>query len=405
MKYNQLSNVFYNDRNNFEKEYHNRFNSYSALKTNLFIHPFDRGERITEQQYELFYMHSLNDENLKDKIYDNSKLIKKYQKSLPGPVNQQLLHSQIIEEIKSTNDIEGVQSTKKEIGEALQNKDSQASIRFQGIVMMYVKLGEKNYHKIEEVTKFRKIYDELFINDMPKEDLPDGELFRKKVVYIGDDNKHVHQGNPDEETIIRDMNKLVGFMNEDSIPFLLKCVITHYYFEYIHPFYDGNGRMGRYLMSNYLTRKLDSLTGISISNAVINSKKQYEKAFASVSDPRNRGDLTLFVQTMYESIISGQKQIIEELETAKAKLANLTMVIDQLELPEEEEEILFLMAQKFLFDVFDEPFTDKEIREFHNLSSYKSKKVFTNLEQKGYVKKVGKNPIKHILSDKLTEKI
>lgn len=405
MKYEMLSNIFYNDRKRFEEEYGNRFNSFSTLRTNLFIYPFDRGERILNQSHELFYMHSHYDDNTKDTIYENSKKIKKNQKSLPGPVNQQLLYSQIIEEIKSTNDIEGVQSTRKEIGEALLNKDSDKNIRFKGIVMMYVRLGEKNYQKIEEVTKFRKIYDELFIDDIPEEDQPDGELFRKKVVYVGNDDQHVHQCNPNEETIIRDLNKLVGFMNDKNIPFLLKCVITHYYFEYIHPFYDGNGRMGRFLMSNYLSRKLDSLTGISISNAVINSKKQYEKAFASVSNPRNRGDLTFFVHTMFESIISGQEQIINELETAKAKLQNAQRVVDEFDIEEDEREILFLLAQKYLFDVFEEPFTDKEVRDIQSWTPYMSRKLFKQLESKGYVKKISKNPIKHVLTDFVTEKL
>lgn len=405
MSYKPLKNVFYQDRQNFELEYLNRFNSYSTFKTDLCIYPFDRGERISSQNYELFYIPMIEHDILKEEIYSNSDLITYYMGKLPDLANKNLFFSQLVEEIQSTNDIEGVQSTRKEIGEAVQNRDNEEAIRFSGIVNMYLNLGESDYQSIKEITRIREIYDELFSDDIPLEDAPDGELFRKNVVYIGTGSKRVHQGNPNEGTIIRDLNKLVTFMNRKDIPFLLKCVISHYYFEYIHPFYDGNGRMGRFLMSNYLSRKLDILTGITISNAVIHSKKKYEDAFSEVSNPRNRGDLTLFVQSIYELIISGQKALISDLEDAMAKMDSAQECINSYPILEIEKKVLFIIAQNELFDKVDEPVKDMQIRDILELTLYKSNLVFDNLEKEGYVKKINRKPSVHCLSEKVISEI
>src|SRR5699024_10329715 len=127
------------------------------------------------------------------------------------------------------NDIEGVQSTRQEIGEAVQRFDSKGSIRFKGIVNMYLKFGNEDYESIKDITRIREIYDELFLDDIPEKELPDGKLFRTKVVYVGSEARTVHQGNPTEESIIKDLDLLVTFMNKKDIPEILKCIITHYF--------------------------------------------------------------------------------------------------------------------------------------------------------------------------------
>lgn len=397
MEYKPLKLIFYENKENFEAEYLKRFNSYSTVKTGLYIHPFDRGERITSKEYEIFYIHLTKHQILEQKILDNSKKIKNYLSELPGLANQKLFIAQIIDEIQSSNDIEGVFSTKKELGSVVLNTNK--SSRFKGIVNMYLNFGKKKFKNIDEITKIREIYDQLFKGDIPKDYLPDGNLFRKNVVYIGTKTKKVHQGDPNEETIIKNLNRLVVFMNRKDIPFLLKCVITHYYFEYIHPFYDGNGRMGRFLMSNYLTRKLDPLTGVTISNAVIHNKNKYEKSFSEVSNPRNKGDLTFFVQALYELIIAGQHEIIEGLENSSAKLTSAHRYLEDLNVDDDSHRILSILIQNYLFDDLDEPIKDLELCKILDVSNYKLKNWYKKLVKDGYVVKTGKNPSIHELSD------
>lgn len=405
MTYKLLKVDFYKNRDSFEKKYQERLNFDSTLQTKLFIHPFDKEERKTKETYELFYVPLLQHSVLQEKIMKNSQEIMRYIHKLPKIVQKNIFFYQLIEEIQSTNEIEGVKSSRKDISKVLHKLNANSTERFQGIVNMYKGIVTDKMLKIETLGQFREIYDELFKADIQEEDYPDGLLFRKSVVYISDKDKVVHQGSSNEESIIADLEKLILFMNQSVLPSLLKCCISHYYFEYIHPFYDGNGRMGRFLMSNYLSRKLDPLTGLTVSNAVIHNKRKYEKAFSEVTNPRNRGEVTLFVQTMYEFILLGQTEILEELRTWTNQLKRATQWLQHSELPEDECSVLFLLIQAHMFRNGTESVSIKEIQENQNWSYGKVKRITETLEKQAYIQVQGKKPKTYRITQQFEETI
>ncbi|WP_438840341.1 Fic family protein [Enterococcus sp. AZ050] len=164
--------------------------------------------------------------------------------------------------------------------------------------------------------------------------------------------KRVHQGIGNSKNaevyIISELEKLVKFMNKHDVPSLEKCV-SHYYLEYIHPFYDGNGRLGRFIACSYLSRKLDFLSAISFSSSIKKQKGVYGTAFSEASNPRNHGELTIFIIEMFGLLVKGQENIIDNLRVGKSSFDAIASYLDTLSLNELQSSILFVLSQDYLF--------------------------------------------------------
>lgn len=92
------------------------------------------------------------------------------------------------------------------------------------------------------------------------------------------------------------MSDLEKFLNNDQIqmPALLKIAIAHYQFETIHPFLDGNGRIGRLLITLYLVKeKLLSKPLLYLSNYFENPKDLY---YDNLSNIRTKNDLLHWIK-------------------------------------------------------------------------------------------------------------
>lgn len=402
--YKKLRIVSYENYENYESEYQNRLNSIASVKTSLSMHPFSpQKEFRSKELYPIFFMSISEILYLTEKIFILSKNIIEVSADLPGAAKAKLIISQAINEIQSTNNVEGVQSTKQEISSAIkkEQKSKNDNNRFYGIANLYMSVINQETQYIHELADFRAIYDKLFLGEISEDDLPDGEFFRKKPVYITQGNKKIHSGNPDEQSINRDLNNLIIFMNQENCSYLVKASITHYFFEYIHPFYDGNGRMGRFLLSSYLTRKLDVFSGISISEAIFNHKKAYEKAFEEVSHPRNKADVTHFIVTLLKIISSGQEKIYENINILKKQLDTARHFLSQQDFSADEKSILYLFYQNYLFDLNNELITNKELVEYEHFSRYMVDTITKALAEKGALIKVKNNPVTYQLSDDL----
>ena len=116
--------------------------------------------------------------------------------------------------------------------------------------------------------------------------------------YIRQGGSGPNAGNPvyvpprGEGVIEKKMDNLITFINDDSgaikIDPLLKMAISHYQFEVIHPFRDGNGRTGRVFNIHYLTWKgLLDYPILYLSRYVNQHKDRY---YATLSGVSQRGD-------------------------------------------------------------------------------------------------------------------
>lgn len=83
--------------------------------------------------------------------------------------------------------------------------------------------------------------------------------FRPVQNWIGPKNTKIKDATfvpPLKEEVERLVKELIEYLNtHDEVPLLIKCALMHYQFETIHPFCDGNGRIGRTLITLYLCKK------------------------------------------------------------------------------------------------------------------------------------------------------
>lgn len=147
---------------------------------------------------------------------------------------------------------------------------------------------------------------------------------------------------------------MMDLARSDTIPFLQRAIASHFLFEYIHPFYDGNGRTGRYLLALYLSNDLTLPTVLSLSRTIAENKNEYYKAFTEAEDKLNSGELTFFVYTILGLIERAQESLIEELGVKIDQLDKATVLRDELRrehaLSTNATLLLYAVMQEELFD-------------------------------------------------------
>ena len=412
-KYEKLIKLYYKKKN-IDEEYIKRIENPATLITELKINPMKKGNKILDKEYSLFYVNLLELSLLQEKILQNSNKISYISNKLPQIVIKEIIIKILSNELYETNKIEGIETVKSEIHLSLKDDriPNKKSNKLDGIIKKYKDIMENNFEDTEHIdnlSSFRKIYDEMF-EDFEKSGnyKLDGKYFRKDIVkVINGLGNTIHIGVNGEEAIEKNIEDLIQFMNIKDIPFLIKASISHFFFEYIHPFYDGNGRFGRYLLSLYLARKLDNLTAFSVSYSISRNLDDYYKSFVEVEDVNNYGEITFFVENILKTIKNGQEMIIELLNDSVMRFKHSMEILDELtkELSEKENIILQIYLQNYLFNDFEE-LTNIELSTIiGDLTQQTINKYTQELEKKGYLVKIKQRPLTYVLSEKITEKI
>ena len=414
-KYENLIKLYYKKKN-IDEEYIKRIENPATLITELKINPMKKGNKILDKEYNLFYVNLLEHTLLQEKIMENSKKIISLLNSnkFPQITIKEIINKILSNELDKTNKIEGIETIKSEIYYSLKDdkKSSKKNNKLEGIIKKYKDIMENNFEDTEHIdnlSSFRKIYDEMF-EDFEKSGnyKLDGKYFRKDIVkVINGLGNTIHIGVYGEEAIEKNIDSLIEFMNIKDIPFLVKASIVHFFFEYIHPFYDGNGRFGRYLLSLYLARKLDNLTAFSVSYSISKNLDDYYKSFVEVEDVNNYGEITFFVGNILETIKKGQEEIIKLLNDSIMKLSYSFEIFEEItkNLILKEKDILFIYLQNYLFNDFEKT-SNIELTNILQVYSQQTINKYTQkLEKKGYLVKVNQKPLTYTLSNKITDKL
>ncbi|CDN23529.1 Fic family protein [Lacticaseibacillus rhamnosus] len=434
MSYLPLSRFKYNNNGTGRKspqeiddEYHLRLSGPSTVRTALFpalenTSLLDEAaiekRSISIAKYPIYFVETHKINLLVANILRNSMQITKLanHNELPQVAISSYLKKLLSNEIIFTNEIEGVETNPKEIGTIignLKNRPGRVEKRLESTIRKYHDSITAGMRQIDTLKDYRDIYDELLRGEIPPEKLPDGKRFRNSFAFIGTGSHAVHIPPINEAEIETALEQLIIFMNNDDLVTLEKAIITHFMFENTHPFLDGNGRTGRYLLSSYLSSKLDPFTGLSVSTAIHNNLSTYYRLFQEADNIENRAELTFFLEGMLKIIEHGQLEVIQELESAKEQLhvTGEKLYSKFANLNDEMKDILYLLLQSYLFtESVTYGIQDRDIVQVLKKGSKqtprsRTKRMINQLEVDGLITSVSKNPLQHVLSKTILDQI
>lgn len=352
MEYKKLLSLFHQDNEAWNELYKTLYNFPLSRHLDIPIKQIH-----ADKDFPAFFYYTEDIALLLSDIISELSILTKTMDSLPLIAIHQFQQSCLIEEIQSSNDIEGVRSTRKEIKFAIDEQtdlSNAKNIRLWGIVNKYLKLHNEDTIDFTSSESIRLFYNDFILDEVCRDDaqnIPDGTYFRNQPVEVWSKTKIIHQGVFPESKIISYMDKSLAILHDASIPSLIRISIFHYLFGYIHPFYDGNGRMSRFITSYYLSQTLNPLVALRLSLTIKKSLRLYYKLFEDTNAYGNRGDLTPFITGFLWFILKSITRVTEILKEKAEQLAEYDKKLRHLSLKGTSAKIYYVLLQAALFSV------------------------------------------------------
>ena len=111
---------------------------------------------------------------------------------------------------------------------------------------------------------------------------------------------------PPAEFVPEHIGNLINWYQKSTAHPLIKSAVFHYEFEFIHPFADGNGRMGRLWHTLLLAEWKEILAWIPVETLV---KKRQEEYYDALGKADKEADSTVFVEFMLTALRDALKEI------------------------------------------------------------------------------------------------
>ena len=183
------------------------------------------------------------------------------------------------------------------------------------------------------------LYDIAIGQYLPENDkLKPGIFYRHDSVYIISQELE-HTGLPYEK-LPEYMSKFVTFINaESTMNDLLKAAVIHFYIAYLHPYFDGNGRMARLVYLWYLRRQgYSSALFIPFSSYIERSRKGYYSAYSlAEGNAKISGvmDVTPFLAYFIENVYNKLGSALPQVNT----IAAFNKALDGGQITEKEKDL------------------------------------------------------------------
>jgi len=213
---------------------------------------------------------------------------------------------QLEHEVYFTSKIEGADTTIQRTHELITQEDKPKNFSENMVIGAYNATKFLNLHPGKMSVDLILETWNILVEDACANSSIRGERFRTGNVQVG---KHVGMHKDYIEGAIEKFVDYYESIDLNNYPYI-KAAILHYIFEFIHPFCDGNGRLGRLLMLNYLINNdKEKFKAIAVSPAIDADRQSYDYNFNISENVYN--DITPFIIYMLTVFRDSMKGLTE----------------------------------------------------------------------------------------------
>ena len=227
-------------------------------------------------------------------IAEISAKIERYAIRMERPDSLLLRKANRIRTIHSSLAIEGNTLSEEEVRDLIEGKAVVAPIRqiqeVKNAIAAYELYPTLNPFSLDDLLRAHGVMMQALTDDAGR--------FRHGGVGVFSENGLVHMA-PPAERVPSLMNDLFAWLKSAKDHLLVRSCVFHYEFEFIHPFSDGNGRMGRLWQSLILERLHPLFEHLPVENMVFANQQDYYEAIAASS---RAGESGPFIQFMLGEI-------------------------------------------------------------------------------------------------------
>ena len=230
-------------------------------------------------------------------------------------VNPMLRKKNRIKTLAGTLEIEGNFLGEEKITAILDGKRVLGTIKelaeVQGAIKAYEKLDEFRYSELDDLLLAHKI--------LMDEILTTAGSFRSVNVKVGE---HIA---PKPTMVNELMINLFSWLKNSDEHMLLKSCIFHYEFEFIHPFSDGNGRIGR-LWQSVILNSYNPIFSLLPTESIV--RDYQEEYYKSIEDSTQLAESTPFIEFMLEMIFKSIQNIKDDNVPNNVPIKRLDKIIE-----------------------------------------------------------------------------
>lgn len=237
-------------------------------------------------------------------------------------------------------------------------------------ILAYEKMSEWKSHQLSDLLNAHHILMMGLVDNPGRLHSGNVGVYREKQL--------IHMAPPASQ-LPRLMDELLHWLSVTEIHPLIAGAVFHYEFEFIHPFADGNGRMGRLWQTLILSEWRAELAWLPVETLI---HYQQERYYQILGQCDRQSDCTAFIEFMLDNMITALKEGLENTSALSEKMSE--------QMSEEISSELTAIEIRILQILSDQPTrTAKSLAGECEISARTVERYLKALQQKGKLQRIG----------------